>query len=446
MNTQKGLSLFQKLTYATGECGNSLLNISFVLWSMYFYAPPEDEKAMVPLVPVALAGIAMSAGRVIDAVTDPLVAYWSDRLDSRWGRRKPFVVAAAPLLFLVFIFLWIPPVAGESAANFIYLIVMASLFWSLYTVVRIPYVSLLPEIAVTSEERISVSAWLAVMMLVGNGFGMAGSSWLVENLSFRTMGIVCGLACVLCWYLSISFVREKKFEMSDYLKFSLIQAVATTFKNKPFLIFLYAFFSFQLGFNILTGGMPYIVKVILGQPKGAVGSIFIVCFASVLLFVPVVSRLSNQFGKKKILSISIFFIGLFLSFTYFLGKVDVPFSVMTQIYILMALMGFPIAGFFILPNAITADIVDYDERMTGLRREAIYYGVSGFAWKLAIAFSAVIMGLLFKYFGYSSQQDLGVRLLGPVSSLFIFGAFIVFQFYSIEDRPKDQSEKQGGAR
>lgn len=437
MNPQKSLSLFQKITYATGECGNSLLNISFVLWSMYFYAPPADEKSMVPFIPVALAGIAMSAGRVVDAITDPLVAYWSDRLDSRWGRRKPFVVIAAPLLFLVFIFLWTPPVAGESAANFIYLIVMSSLFWSLYTVVRIPYVSLIPEIAVTSKERVNLSAWVAVMMIAGNAIGMKGSSMLVEKFSFRTMGLVCGLACVLCWYLSISFVREKKFEMSDYRKFSILQAVATTFKNKPFLIFLYSFFSFQLGFNILTGGMPYIVKVILGQPKGAVGSIFIVCFASVLLFVPIVSWLSNRYGKKKVLSLSIFLIALFLSFTYFLGKIDVPFSVMTQIYVLMAFMGFPIAGFFILPNAITADIVDYDERMTGLRREAIYYGVSGFAWKLAIAFSAVIMGLLFKYYGYSSQQDLGVRLLGPVSALFIFVAFIVFQFYSIEDRPKN---------
>ena len=59
--------------------------------------------------------------------------------------------------------------------------------------------------------------------------------------------------------------------------------------------------------------------------------------------------------------------------------------------------------------------------------------MSGFAWKLAIALSAVIIGFLFKYYGYSSGHDMGIRLLGPVSALFIFISFIVFQFYSIED-------------
>jgi len=438
MKRRSRLSLFQKITFATGECGNSILNISFVLWSMYFYAPPEDEKSMFPLVPVALAGIAMSAGRVVDAVTDPLVAYWSDRCNSRWGRRKPFVIFAAPALFLVFFFLWMPPTPRESTANLIYLVIMVSLFWSLYTVVRIPYCSMIPEIAVTSRERVNLSAWVAVMMIVGNALGMKGSSLLIGRFSFRTMGLVCGLACILCWYLAISFVREKKFEMSDYRKFNLVQAVVTTFRNKPFLIFLYAFFSFQLGFNILTGGMTYIVKVIMGRPKEDVGTIFLVCFVSVLAFTPVVSLLSNKFGKKKILSISIFLIGLFLSFLYFVGKPCVPFPVTAQIYAVMLLMGFPVAGFFILPNAITADIVDYDEKLTGLRREAIYYGMSGFAWKLAIALSAVIMGFLFKYCGYSSGHDLGIRLLGPVSALFIFIAFIVFRFYSLEEGPSEK--------
>ncbi|MEW5946664.1 MAG: MFS transporter [bacterium] len=425
------LTLFQKITFSTGECANSILNISFVLWSMFFYAPPQDERHMAPLIPVLLAGAAMSVGKVVDAVTDPLVAYWSDRCGSRWGRRKPFIAVSAPLLFLVFVLLWTPPVREESLVNLAYLAFMVSAFWSLFTAVRIPYVSLIPEIAVTSEERVNLSAWIAVMMIAGNAAGMLGSSYLVGRFSFPVMGAACGAVCLVCWYTSISFVREKKFETSDFGKFNLYKAVATTLRNKPFLVFLYAFFSFQLGFNLLTGGMAYIVRVILGMSSGAVGTIFLACFASVLAFTPVVTALAKRFGKKKIFSVSIFMISVFLCFTFFVGRDYVPSTVQTQIYVLMALMGFPVAGFFILPNAITADIVDHDEKATGLRREAIYYGMSGFVWKLAIAFSATLMGWLFHGYGYASQCDMGIRFLGPVSSLFIFISFLVFQFYTL---------------
>ena len=435
MQNSNELKFPEKIAYASGQFGISLLNQAVIMWAMYRYAPPAGKG--VTLVPIVLVSLVMMTGRIIDAVTDTSVAYISDRLKTPWGRRKPLIAAGAPFLFLFFYLLWTPP--GETysqTANFIYLIIVMALFWGAYAVPLIPYMSLLPEIATTSRARVNVSTWVAVFMIVGMMTSFLGSSYMIENLSYRVMGLVFGAVSFVFYYMVVLFVKERVQVTTEYSKINIFHAVGSTLKNRPFQIFLSVRFLFELGWNMLAGGMTYMVTVILGESEGAVGAYLAPVLIAAFVCFPFISFLSDRLGKKKLFLITMFIISILLCFLSFIGKFPIPLSLKTQGFILMMLIGPPMASFFILPNAILADIVDYDEKITGLRREGMYYGVQTMAIKVAASLSATVVGFLFAAFGYSKEHDLGIRLLGPVAGACIFLAFILFLFYPITEKTK----------
>jgi GPH family glycoside/pentoside/hexuronide:cation symporter len=131
-------------------------------------------------------------------------------------------------------------------------------------------------------------------------------------------------------------------------------------------------------------------------------------------------------------------VGVLLSSIFFIGKINLFISLKIQSYILMILMGPPFAGFLVLPNAIIADIIDYDEKITGLRREGMYYGIQALVIKIGISLATGVAGIIMETFGKDIGRDLGVRLLGPVAAVFIFIALFVFKFYNLgeEDETK----------
>ncbi len=89
--------------------------------------------------------------------------------------------------------------------------------------------------------------------------------------------------------------------------------------------------------------------------------------------------------------------------------------------------------YFALQQAIIADIIDYDEKLTSFRREGMYYGVFGIVIKGGSSVSFLITGFLFNTFGFSSGDDLGIRLLGIVSGTLAIIGFIIFQFYRLKE-------------
>jgi GPH family glycoside/pentoside/hexuronide:cation symporter len=103
-----------------------------------------------------------------------------------------------------------------------------------------------------------------------------------------------------------------------------------------------------------------------------------------------------------------------------------------QVVAVMALAGLPIAGVYLFPAAITADIIDYDAVRTGMRREAVYYGSQNFVEKLSTSLGpAFLSGLLL--LGGSADDPLGVRLVGPVAGVIVLVGYLVFRSYDLPD-------------
>lgn len=158
------LGLGVRLAYGFGAIAYGVKDNGFAYFLLLFYT------AVVGLEP-ALAGTALLIALLLDGLGDPIVGYWSDNTRSRWGRRHPFMYAAAVPVAIAYALLWQPPDWSNSAL-FLYLIVLAVLVRTLITFYETPSSALMPELTADYDERTAIQAWRSLFGWVG-GAGMA---------------------------------------------------------------------------------------------------------------------------------------------------------------------------------------------------------------------------------------------------------------------------------
>ena len=418
----------QFILYAFGYTGIALFTQVVAMWAMYFYAPPVDV-GRVAYVPVLTFGLILGIGRVVDAFTDPLVANWSDNLRSRWGRRIPFLALGGVPLSIFFILLWRPPVEGHATVNSIYLLLVISLFFFCMTLVTCPFLALLPEIA-APRERITASTLLGSAYVLGLITGTAGSSFLINKYSFATMGMVFGFIGLLSLYAPVFFIREKSHVQMS--RFHFKKSLWIVIKNKAFLPFIVGQIFFWFAFNIIIIGLPYIVTIRMSLPVAQTGVALSLALIVTFLSFPIVSHIARVKGKKWT-----FIFVMLCSFAVLVGLATLGYwpgniGISTQSLIVITMAGIPLSGLFILPNALIADISDYDVKHTGEYREAMYYAFYGMVMKATIGISSFCLGLLLNAFGYSSGNPLGIYLIAPLAALSILTGILIFKKYPLQ--------------
>ena len=434
----KQLRLWGKIAYGTGAGGFSLIDRVLITWLFYYYitSPLEGVDALMP--PFAF-GIIMFFGRVIDAIADPVIARWSDNYSGRLGRRIPFMLFSGVAYVAVFVMLFYPPVTEQSTLNSVYVAVLLGLYFALFTAYVTPYLALLPEVARSTRDRVDLATFKAIFSLLGVGVALIGAGILIGTLSFHGMVWVMAAIGLVLLYLPM-FIKERDYAEAKPATLGLIKAVTTTFKNRAFVIYLIGNVTFWLGFNIITLNIPLYVTVLLQGTENDTSIYFGLAFVVALLFFPVVNILSKKLGLKVMMMFALVAFLVLLPVFFFLGQPLLGIAPETIAYILMGLAGLPLAVIFIVPDAIVAAVSDLEEKLSGQRREAMYFGAQGFILKLALGLSTVITGALLQIFGSTIAQPLGIQLTGPVSALFILVGVFVFTRYPEKEVQAYQSE------
>ncbi len=432
-----------QLLYAGGAFGLNVFHQTVTLWLVYFYAPPP-EAGRPTLVPLVTLGALLALGRVLDAFDDPAIGHWSDVTRSRWGRRLPFIAVGTPLVLVAFVLLWLPPAAALPWLA-LYVFVLLQLYFLCTTLVYQPYEAVLAEIARTPADRVRVSSWKVTFGLLGAGVGLVGSGMLIEALGFPGMAVVLGLLAAASLLLSILGVRRLPHAPPHARSLSLWAGLRLTATNGQFLVFVSSEVLFYLGLNMLTQLVPYFVTVVLGQPEALV-SLFTGLFAlAALASLPAVNWLAARRGKAFAYRLAMAVLVVLLPGLFFVGTLP-GVDPLAQGLAYLALLGVPMSVLLVLPNPIVADIVDDDERRTGLRREGVYYGAEEVIGKLGFALSTLVFGLVLQTFGFSGEQPLGIRLVGPVAGLGVLVGLLVFvRGYRLPDRIPPPAVAESGA-
>lgn len=421
-----------------GAIGVQLTSITIVQWLPFFYTPPEDS-GRVALITVGQMSLMMMIGRVMDAISDPVIGTLSDRTRSRWGRRRPYILFGNFPLALVFFLLWFPPVQALSAKNFAYSTAVVCLYWWLFTVVLVPLMALLPEMARSDKGRVALSVYWTWGMNLGLLIAFVLSSLLVEKFGYKLMGLVMSALSFLCFQFCASVIKERfrSDEPAQAFKFRDLQVVV---ENRPFVIFAASAFLFNLGFFVIQMVLPYYNEVVMKGKEGDIGKYMMVYVGVSLLFANVFMLLARRFVLKALYGAGMLLMACFLPLLYLVGVYQGPIPRETLLMGMIALAGVPQASLYVFMGPILGQCIDLDEKVTQQRREAIYTGVVGFIYKLAMSASSLVMWGLFK-FGYSHQDPTGILLTGPVCGLIAALGFLIFLPFPVLDRPGSEARK-----
>ena len=396
---------WHRLLYGMGYLAVALTTDMTLTWLLKRYRPDPADTEWHVLASAGAFAAALFVGRLMDAVADPLVGFWSDRVQTRWGRRKPFILVGGPLLALMFVLVWTPPTPESSMLNGLYLAVVASLFFFFFTIVVCPYLAMLPEITPDPTERVRITAWQGGFNVVGAVGGMLLAGYLIDQYGYLTMALCLAPAVLLCSWAPLLVPTPA--EGSTPSDLPLTQALVLTFRNPLFVPYVVSQLLFWMALRVVLGVLPKMVEVRAQVHETQSGAIMAVALLSAAVLCPFVPMLARRLGKKRLLMAAMLYFAVVMVPLAFVGILPLPLGPLWQAGLLMVFAGPPVAALFTLPNAMVAEIVGCDEELTGQRREAIYFGVQGLIVKAGLGLGIGLAALECAWFGETAARQGG---------------------------------------
>lgn len=435
----KKLSLGRTLLYSSASAGLNIMGITASTWLLYFYSPPPDSGRPVYL-PIALVGVLMTISTLWDAFIDPFIGHWSDMLRSRWGRRRPFLIFAAPVAAIALILIWTPPATGSTPLYALYFLGVILLFYTAFSLVGIPYDASMPEMARTPHQLVSLSTWKNIFGILGVMVGALVAAPLFDSIGPLAMGIVVAAVGLLTIWLTLAGLRETDRPLGQPMP--VIAGLQATLKNRQFLSMLASVLIVHVAYALVTANLPYFVTLVVGAEEGAVGAFQGVLVALMLLSAPLWNWLSKRYANRKLLMISMLLLAVILALNFSVGKIP-GLDPMTHGLITAGLIGPALGGYFILAYAMMGSVVDYDEMFTRARREAIYYGTFSLAASIGPSLAALILPLILDRFGYTAANPLGVQIAWLAAGGFALLGALAFTGYKLGDTPEETRRNLG---
>ena len=431
--------------YAIGQLGWSIISGLIGSWLVYFYQPNQEaiNEGMISFIPqgrvvlglLTIIGLITAIGRVFDAVTDPLVGNWSDKCRNKRGRRIPFLRWSAIPLGLVFLLVFCVPTNGVSTINTVWLFIAVLAYYFLITCYCTPYTSLLAELPHNQEEKLKLSMCISLTFIIGTCIGYtAPIIWgiLINDGIARipamriTFAILSALATIFMLVPAFG-INEKDYCDAQPSSSNMFSSLGKTFKNKDFRIFVGQDIIYFFGLAMFQTGLPFFVTSLLHLPESMTTVMMGGLTFLSLAYYPFVLKMTNKWGKKKLLVAA--FIGFVLTFgfTALAGdKLDfIPIYVQAAIIVILG--SFPQAIFGIIPQTIVADIALSDEITTGESRSGMFYAARTFAMKMG---QSLAMLLFTSLATIGIAKATGYRLVALVAALCCIAGGLIMSFFN----------------
>ncbi len=454
MSELKTLSKGKMWVYAIGQLGWSIISGLIGSWLVYFYQPNDAavDAGMKILIPqgrvvfgaLTIIGLITAAGRIFDAITDPLVGNWSDGCRSKLGRRIPFLRFSALPLGIIFVLVFCAPIPQISALNSVWLFVFVMAYYFAITCYCTPYTSLLAELTHNQDEKLKLSMSISLTFIVGTAIGYtAPVIWgkMIDGGMERipamrlTFAILSAIATI-CMLIPAFGINEKDYCNAQPTNTSMFKSLAKTFKNKDFRYFVIQDIVYWFGLTMFQTGLPFFVTSLLNLGEAYSTYMFIGLTALSLCFYPFVTKMAHKWGKKKLVVAA--FIGFVLTFalTGICGPaLKIPVAV--QAVLIVVLGSFPQAIFGIIPQTIVADIAQSDEIQTGENRSGMFYAARTFAMKLGQSLAMLIFTSLATIGAVAATEGaekvatpFGYRVVALVAAACCVAGGIIMMFFN----------------
>jgi Na+/melibiose symporter-like transporter len=317
--------------------------------------------------------------RIFDLITDPLVGYLSDHTKTRWGRRKPWMVASLPFLMIGLYKVLVP----DEGADIWYLLTWIMVMWLGWTMLMIPYYAWGAELTADYDDRTRVTGWRAAMGSLGQlaaiGFPVIAATWFQLDGFAGIMRITAYASMILmplAVLITVSTVKEAPNTRAPAMQ--LFDGLKVMANNGSFRWLVIAFMISSLGVSVLMPMNAFYATAALGAAQNDVPLLMLFGSVAGLMGIPFWVAVSKRFGKHRAWIGGFLWVTAFSPMYLFLGPGDfwfmIPFAVLSA---------FGTGSFVALPNSMKADVIDIDTARTGENRAAMFFSAWSLATKLA---------------------------------------------------------------
>ncbi len=431
---KKSLPFWLKFVYGTGDWGLSSIGM---LRSIFYAIYLTDVVGIEP----RLASFGALAAIVWDAINDPIIGVLSDRMKSRLGRRRPFLLWFAIPFGLSFVILWTAPNWDSQLALLIYITLSFMISDTLTTLVGVPYLSLTPELTQDYDERTSLSSFRSVFQLLAAMAVVIAAPMIVDKViegggsqqqGFMLAGAVFGVLGALP-FLLIGWLVKERYSSEEQEQLPFRQSFKVAWENVPFRyaagIYMFNWsavdmiaitFPFFLLYWVAQGDLLAKINILgidLALESAFFGIMLLVC----IIFVPFWLWLAKKRNKIQayIIGMVIWVVIQFMIFSIQPGEINYLLTI-------AALAGIGVSAAYILPDSILPDVIEWDELRTGRRQEGVYYGIRTLIRKITGALIIFITLQVLGWSGYQAPPDGATQFTQPDSALFMIRMMVSF--------------------
>ncbi|MEM2268898.1 MAG: MFS transporter [Thermoplasmata archaeon] len=395
-----------------------------------FYSPLQGTK----ILDASIVGIAMFIGTLIQAIANPFIGNWSDKVRFKIGRRRFFIMTGFIPLSLFFVLIWFPPFEGILIVFLLFFYLLSFNFLFAYVVLL--YLALIPEIAKESNDRVILTTISAYFSIVGIILAsILPSILLFFGLNLSDVGLILSIITLISYFVVFLAIKEEVTNEKIPTEYSVVKAFIQTFKNKTFNKYIIAYLFFQFGFYFFLSSLGYYVEniVLPNNPnfKVYIGIFTLTAVIFTIIFSPILVWYTKKNGEKKSFILFTSILGIAMMFTSIVGIINVVSNIL-QMLILMVFAGLGLTSYFILPNAILSEIIDEDEIITGYRREGMYFGVQGLLERIPSGLSSFVLGIWITFIYMPTMNNIYIRALGIIGGISTLITALLFVFVPLK--------------
>ncbi len=390
----------RKSVYATGDFTvNTALASLSMIYASYFLI---EVAALRP----ALAAMVPFVGRVVDAVTDPLMGRISDR--TRWagGRRRPYFLIGALPFGVSFALLWANPPDVSQFERFLYFTATYCVLSVAITILSVPYLALQPEMAEDYDDRTSLNTYRNAASVLGVAAAIAIRP-LAETVGggtsgFASAGIVMGVVVTVPWVAVHAVSFERPEFQSRAAELGWREGLEVVLRHATFRRLIGLYLTGRIGLDIVTTMIVIYMTHWLARSEDF-ELVMLLFLGSSVFSLPLWLYIARRFEK----SAAYVFGTVWWAMSLLLLGIAQPDWPRWTSLVYGPLMGIGFAAVDLMPWSMVGDVIDEDDLSCGERREGLYNGLFTFLRKLggAVAVSIVLLTLDLSGFRKDGSQS-----------------------------------------